>query len=299
MSNDRYEVDAAALNLRSTPKLDPKNRIDLLPEGHIVVRLADAGNGWWKVETIRHGATLQGFAFAQYLRPAGVLVREGVSGVTEAHLAPRRTICRHEAGGWAYPLCEGAMPRRTGSSPSDKVRDIGEIIKWLAVEKSARYLRKGQTTYCNIYAYDYAYLCGAYVPRVWWNDRALMDLASGGKVVPQYDVSVREMTANLLTNWFEDYGELFQWRREFDLTELQNAANLGEVCILVAQRTEMNQPGHICAVVPETASHKAVRKNKEVVVPLQSQAGAENYRYGAVVWWTHSRYRKWGMWRRG
>ncbi len=298
MSNHRYEVDAAALNLRSAPKVDAKNRIDVLPQGHIVVRLADAGNGWWQVETIRHGLTLQGFAFAQYLRPAGTANPPGASGIAEVHLIRPKATLRSETSGRAYPLSEDGMPRRTGSQPSDKAKQIGQIVKWLAVEKSARYESVGATTYCNIYAYDYAFLCGAYVPRVWWTPRALIALANGDAVVPRYDDTVREMNANMLTDWFEDYGELFQWRREYDLTEFQNAANRGEVCILVAQRTELNQPGHICAVVPETAGYKAKRKGGKVVIPLQSQAGAENYRYGAVEWWTNKRYGKFGFWRR-
>ncbi|WP_305005678.1 hypothetical protein [Hymenobacter aranciens] len=43
------------------------------------------------------------------------------------------------------------------------------------------------------------------------------------------------------------------------MTEVQNAANVGLVCIICAQRKDPNTPGHICAVVPETVTHQATR----------------------------------------
>ena len=70
-----------------------------------------------------------------------------------------------------------------------------------------------------------------------------------------YGTTVSELNANSLYNWLEEFGSDFGWRRTLDVTELQNAANAGQVALICGQRTELNQPGHICLVVPETAEH--------------------------------------------
>ncbi|MGG6298219.1 hypothetical protein ACQ4M4_27815 [Leptolyngbya sp. AN02str] len=88
----------------------------------------------------------------------------------------------------------------------------------------------------------------------------------------------------------------FGWTRTFKLTELQDAANQGQICIISAQRKDLNRSGHICAVVPETPSHKAQRSGATVVSPLQSQAGVNNFAYGGNVWWTAEKFRKYGFW---
>lgn len=300
MSHDRYHVNVSALNLRSSPAVDRRNRVDVLPEGQVVDKIAEAEKeGWWHVSTIRHGVTVTGFVFSAYLSPGSSNGHELVSGIVEVHLKPKSHVTRHQASGRAYPIREDRMPFCKATTMEARVQQMTDVVHWLDVEKHARYLRVGTTTYCNIYAYDYAYLCGAYVPRVWWNEVALLELAGGGKVAPMYGVTVREMNANMLTDWFEEYGELFGWAREYDLHGLQKAANRGEVCMIVAQRSELNQPGHICAVVPETPRHRARRAEGRVAIPLQSQAGAENYRYGTVEWWIDRRYRKFGFWRMG
>jgi len=75
------------------------------------------------------------------------------------------------------------------------------------------------------------------------------------------------------------------------------AANDGQVSIIVAQRTDLNRSGHICAVVPESAEYKAKRdKQGKIVSPLQSQAGATNFLFGGRVWWTGTQFRKFSFW---
>jgi hypothetical protein len=107
---------------------------------------------------------------------------------------------------------------------------------------------------------------------------------------------VEEYNVNALFNWLEEFGSDFGWRRTTSLTELQQAANLGQVCLIAAQRTNLNAPGHIVAVAPETDPHRATRKGSDVTVPLQSQAGAANFRYGGRVWWTGAQFRRFGFW---
>jgi hypothetical protein len=157
-----------------------------------------------------------------------------------------------------------------------------------SVDRSARYQPVGRTTYCNIYAYDYGYLAGAYLPRVWWTQPALARLAGGEEVPVRYAETVTELNANMLYQWLLDYGADFGWTRTFDPTQLQAAANDGGVGVICARRADLNRAGHIAAVVPETAEHRATRRDGAVVRPLQSQAGTRCFRYdaGAQAWWT-------------
>ncbi|MBP8923356.1 MAG: glycoside hydrolase family 19 protein, partial [Thauera sp.] len=112
--------------------------------------------------------------------------------------------------------------------------------------------------------------------------------------------TVRELNANALHDWLEDFGPAFGWRREVELTALQAAANVGEVCVIVARRVDLNRPGHITAVVPETGDAKAVRNAQdEVVRPLESQAGTRNVLRApaANAWWQNRRFQSFAFWR--
>lgn len=62
---------------------------------------------------------------------------------------------------------------------------------------------------------------------------------------------MRELNANALYDWLEDYVTRFGWSREFDLNVPQAAANLAQLRVIVAQRKNLNQPGHISVVTPE------------------------------------------------
>ena len=55
--------------------------------------------------------------------------------------------------------------------------------------------------------------------------------------------------AEVVIRRFEDYGLGFGWRRVFAEQEMQERANAGEVCIIVAKRTNVARSGHINAVI--------------------------------------------------
>src|SRR5687767_6201670 len=105
-------------------------------------------------------------------------------------------------------------------------------------------------------------MTGAFLPRVWWEQTAIIKLEAGQNVPVQYDTTVDEITANSLNGWCKQWGPRFGWRRTLDLTELQNTANDGRVCITVARAkpNQHNGHGHIVAVVPETGPFVAVRQ---------------------------------------
>src|SRR5262249_5619331 len=132
----------------------------------------------------------------------------------------------------AFPLNEpGGMPFNTGTNSAQKISNLAGIISFLKVDDAAhlRYKPDGNT-FCNIYAYDLAYLAGRqinkyFIPRVWWTDGAIAKILAGQPQIPALDVTVREMTANDLHDWFAKFGGNFGWGLQNDLTVLQNAVN--------------------------------------------------------------------------
>jgi predicted chitinase len=310
-----HRVTASQLNLRSEPRVRPDTLIATLPQGTAVERLGDAtAAGWSEIRTLFDQRMARGVVASRFLEPMAETVEIPPlppvlplqeAALAEAHLSEgRRDVTRARDGGRAHPLGEAGMPRRNGERVETHVRNLNHIIDYLRSDSPAhlRYRPTSGRTYCNIYAHDYCYLARAYLPRVWWTDGALQRLRAGEAVEPAYGNTVRELTANQLLEWLEDYGPGYGWVRVFDLDELQAAANNGEVCVVVARRQDLNSPGHIAAVVPETDAMAAGRdESGNVNRPLQSQAGRTNLSRGTSPgrWWTHSRYRDFAFWRHG
>jgi len=138
-----------------------------------------------------------------------------------------------------------------------------------------------------------------YLPRVWWTPGAIEQLAKGETVEPLYEKTIDEQRANNLFRWLCDFGPRFGWRQTGTLTKLQDAANLGGICIIVAQRKIDGKSGHIVAIVPETDDQKTKRDSDgSVIGPLQSQAGVTNFRYRATTaqWWKGKQFADSAFW---
>jgi hypothetical protein len=290
------------LNFRSEPDpSDPTNIIATLPVNQEVIKLADAGvPNWWKVRTTIDGISKEGFVNRKFLRPAGSQSDVEVhTGVRAVHLPTTgKTVKRASKANLPYPLTENPPVRRAKDDPpAQRVEAIRQLIEWLDVPDSERYRPDGNT-YCNIYAYDYCFLTGAYLPRVWWTGKALIRLAAGEAVPVIYGETVNEKLANELAGWFKQWGADFGWRRTLDLNELQQAANEGRVCISVGKSKPgfHHGHGHIVAVVPENDNHQATRSNGKVVATVQSQAGAHNAKYKVDHWWNDGTYEEFGHW---
>ena len=312
LSNPSHVVNASKLNFRSQPIISSSTKIASLNLGTKVEKIADAFGGWLKIRVVLNRKTKEGYVAGKYLQPLletpteSTLVPQETSidfEILPVHLAENRTnITRRRDGGRAFPLGEANRPNRSGGDTQNRVKSVLKIIKYLNSENSQhqRYQPKQKTTYCNIYAHDFCYLAGVYLPRVWWTDKALLQIKDDVEVPVQYDKTVREMNANMLLNWFEDFGALFGWKRVFDLDVLQAAANHGEVGIIVAQRKNLNRSGHITAVAPEHDGFRAARNAEgEVSRPLESQAGRTNHRVIAkpTRWWLGTNFRNHGFWR--
>jgi len=294
------------LNLRNQPLIAKGNVIAVMPPDTIVESLnGEEAPGWLKVKVMLGKTLAQGFASRKFLQSTTQELPEEQPAATIplVHYPPSadRKVRRNHAGDWAYFLNEpGLLKVALDQVPAEteKCASIHNVIEYLDVEHSARYLPRAGSTYCNIYAYDVAYCLGAYLPRVWWTAEAIIQLQQGQTLVPKYDQNITEYTANRICNWFDQYGVSFGWQRLFDLTALQNEVNKGKLGIIVGQRINMSNPGHIVAVVPENDQHRAKRNGTTVISPLQSQAGAKNKKYfTGLNWWEDtSRFKKFGFW---
>ena len=305
MPSDLYQIIPLEANLRSNTRIEPRSVITRLRQGQVVEHVAikpAPPKGWMRVRTELQGTPVEGFIkvfLLQKVQQVPVVSPPPVlPNIPEAHLPAAGSILltQHGDGPRAYALTEKNAPSRSGSTPLQQAAQLGEIVDFLRVDQSPRYATGSGKTYCNIYMHDYCRLSGAYLPRVWWTRKALVSLAASGKVQPAYGTTVQELNANSLYQWLEEFGPDFGWRRTVNVTKLQEAANSGQVCLIVGQRKELNQPGHICAVVPETKDHIASRKAGLVSIPLQSQAGSRNFRYGGRVWWTASQFGRFAFW---
>ena len=311
----RVDTRVSTLRLRGEPRISRPSTANVkgeLPDGHPVRAVTGrAVNGFMEVETSLFGALLRGFCSTEFLvrdngigdipviQPASTPPHTGVIAV----LMPRRpgTVTRRRDAAGAHSLNEDGQPERSGANAPELREDLGRIIDWLAVDKAShkRYQPHSGLTFCNIYAHDYCHLARVYLPRVWWNARAIEQLRRGQSVEPLIGNTIFEMRANDLFRWLRDFGPEFGWRQIASPTRMQEEANQGAVALIVARRKIEGKSGHILPVVPETETQRAHRTaSGEVDRPLQSQAGASNFRYGTSTanWWKDERFAESAFW---
>ena len=298
MAQQKYRVsNAKGMWIRKEPVISEETQIVLVPLGQSITRVGDTANpDWWRVQTTYKGIDFAGasskklmVADAEFVPPAGS------NRITEVHLRRSSPVIRNQKNLEAFALNEEPHPTRDAAGSPQKAEQLGKIVEWLGVSHNKRYLPDERGTFCNIYAYDYCCLSGVFMPRVWWTQEAINKLIAGQTVSPKYGVTVEEITANQLAKWFRDYGHIFGWRQTSSLTDLQTAANAGAVCLINARKVVGH--GHICAIVPETAAHKAEWDggHARVLRPLTSQAGRLVFEYRPYLWWNDN-YRDLGFW---
>ncbi|HEY5934755.1 MAG TPA: DUF4157 domain-containing protein [Kofleriaceae bacterium] len=165
---------------------------------------------------------------------------------------------------------------------------------------------EGQDTWCNVYAFDVVNAMGGYLPRQWWTDDAIEDFAAGEE---PSSARVTQLTANQLYDWMEDWGvPHFGWDSVTTPEEAQAEANLGRIVIILASTgdEDIAGSGHVSVVMTKTEDRQpptATETNNEYV-PLQSQAGAQNFATNAEgvpreqvggtgrrAWWNDGLYR--------
>lgn len=305
----------STLNLRRGPG-KTHEVVKKLSAGQLVRRIDGTAKAeWFEVEAIINDARFTGFVSSEWLKkvtpPAAVPVptpalaqpAATTDDAPPAVLAPRQpgTITRRKDPAGARSLNEDGQPSREGDTAEERVASIHKIMDWLDVANNnhKRYKPGNGKTFCNIYAHDFCHLAGVYLPRVWWRGPALVKLARGEMVQPLLGSTIDEQRANDLCRWLNDFGTAFGWRETASLTELQNAANLGAVCLIIARRKVEGASGHVVMIVPETDTEKASRNSGgEVTNPVQSQAGSVNFkrRRGTLEWYKHARFEEHGFW---
>ncbi|WP_118973589.1 SH3 domain-containing protein [Taibaiella koreensis] len=311
----RVQLTDGTLNLRREPAIPvqgkPSNVLTRLPQGQLVNWLSGKKtDGWYLVETTMNGAYFKGYASAQYLVPEKEALPDVLEPVVSgplpalppAYLPVRPgTITRRTDPANARSLNETGQPQRNAKgTPSELTAALLQIIDWLDVTnpKYKRYQPADGKTFCNIYAHDYCYLAGVYFPRVWWTPGTVARLSAGGQATPVYGDTVLEMQANALLVWLKDFGPGFGWQRTATLNELQHAANLGAVALIIGRRIADKGPGHVVIIAPET-DVKAKRDVSGIVtLPVQSQAGASNIKLGnGTAWWLNSnKFAEYAFW---
>ena len=286
-------VTASELFLRLAPSTQGNVPIMRLHEGQMVRMLGDALPPFKRVRVRTQGGDVIGYASGRFLASTAV-----APPATVASFAPPAVHYREgdpqsrraSADRRAQPLGEPGQPRRdTAASASQRMAQLDAIVAWLDVEQSLRYARTPENTFCNIYAADFCYLANVYLPRTWWKASTLAKMAAGmPPPAALYDQTVRELRADDLLAWLQEFGPSFGWRPVFDATALQQAASNGGVGLICADRATEGRPGHIAVVVPETAAVKALRDADGFVsLPVQSQAGGTNLSrfVGTSAWW--------------
>ena len=311
----RVKTMEGMLRLRSEPLISAPaqaNVIAHLPDGHPVRAVTGTPtNIFLEVETSLAGALLRGFASSKFLVPDAATTQIPVvvpaqalpaSGIVAVFMPrkPGRVTKRSEEA-TAHSLNEAGQPDRVGTTAQALRTELNAIIDWLAAEEPThlRYQPRAGLTFCNIYCHDVCHLAGAYLPRVWWSSTALIALAQGQAIEPLIGDTIREMRANDLFRWLREFGPAFGWGQTGTLSALQQAANQGALGLMVARRKEDGRSGHTVMVAPETDAQPARRNAAgEVTAPLQSQAGATNFRRGIGIanWWRAEQFAESAFW---
>ena len=210
----------------------------------------------------------------------------------EVHLPPHKLATRASDTKRAMPLGEANMPRLVATARAARSAELFAILDWLDVEKSPRYKRTKTSTWCNIYATDVCYLAGYYLPHTFWTPKALTDLEAGKVVAPKYGSTITELSANSLYEWLVKWGPTYGWIRAASVLQAQQAVNAGGLGVVCAKKP--GGIGHITVVAPESSKQFALMGPTGVVaVPVQSQAGAKNYKLFAKElgeWWDRPGY---------
>lgn len=299
-----FRVIPNAVNVRSTPsKVNRSNIITTLNHNEVVTLVDNSNAAWFQVTFTKNTQPIKGFIFSTLLEPvqqdnalpqiSNLIIPPAV------HFPPHPRSNRNSLDFRHCPLSETIMPSRNAADGPTQAQQIHQIINFLSVTTSKRYLPTQTATYCNIYAYDVCFLGNAYLPRVWWENKALLSLQQGRQVSIVYGETVRELRANDLFDWLKEWGDDYGWVRTFDLSDLQEQANSGKIALICAKRLDTNRSGHIVAVAPETQQFQALRDGNTIIEPLQSQAGALNKRFfnNSNRWWINpQKFREFGFW---
>ena len=301
MDGRTMKVAASSLNLRSSPSNANSSNITVsLPSGQLVQVLdSSRADGWWRVSANFRNSPIEGFVASRYLTDAVTETAPPASAIVAVNLSASAKLSQPAD---AHSLDEPGAPRRVSDTPDARCGELAQIIAFLQVE-----------TQPPLYSYFIHHLLQHLRLRTIAVSPASISRASGGWI-PR-SKSSRNIRSSFLTwagpwtkcapmiskHGFGQYGPTFGWKHTLDPADLQMTANQGGVGVIVARNKADSHSGHIVVVPPETNDHKANRSGSgQVTVPLQSQAGRANFRYGmgrkGTPWWTTGEYSAFGLW---
>lgn len=215
-------------------------------------------------------------------KPGGVEAIKGLTGDTTS-TSRNLNIDRSATG-----------TRQEGASEKENAGKAIDIISALDPVGNPRY-QSGASSYCNVFAVDFAYAMGAFLPRVWWNDPEGA-LAASQRGEPLDGFSTFEVRANGLHKWLNEWGRRFGWallgdaHDEAALREGQSFANKGHVSVITGSTDPPEAlqwstgGGHVTVIRPETeAAGKgtedeqcAAATTSGAYIPLQAEAGLDS-----------------------
>src|SRR3990167_956685 len=174
------------------------------------------------------------------------------------HLHFHNPVSRNQVTTKMYALSEEDMPKGTGLP-----QDLLEIVRYLDPENSPRYEKS--KVMCHLFAYDFCYLAGAYLPRVWYSD-----------VINPNPEKVFPMDSRGLFNWLANFGGEFGWKLVADLQQAQELADVGHVVTIVALSKNINHAGQMTMVIPH--SKEFCLKEGLKRTPCQATSGKKYFR---------------------
>ena len=257
--NKKYIVTANTLNLRLTPN---GNIVGTLLKNDSVEFIESDGL-WFKVKTSKNIVAWVHSNFVTEHKEVNTS-NQLRFGIDKVHL-----FGNSERKNNANAFCL--------SEKLPTTKNLFEIATFLDVEekKHKRYAPR-QDTFCNIYAHDFAYCLGIYLPRVFWGG----NFKKGSLVEPKYGVNLYEQNANMLTDWIKNEGKSFGWQLAVNESELQNKVNEGNHFGVISAK-DSNGIGHITVVLPTL---------NVTDYPLQSQAGRFNQYLFKSDWYKHRKF---------
>lgn len=257
--NKKYIVTANVLNLR----LQPNGTVIGAVSKNEIVEFIESNGLWFKVKTSKNiVAWMHSNFLAEHKEVnASNQLRFGIDKVHLFGNAERKNVAN------ASSLSE-KLP---------KTKNIFEILSFLDVENPnhKRYAPR-KDTFCNIYAHDFAYCLGVYLPRVFWGGNFI----KGSLVTPKYGVNLFEQNANMITDWIKNEGKAFGWQLAVNELELQNKVNEGNYFGVISAK-DVGGIGHITVVLPTL---------NVTDYPLQSQAGRYNQYLFKSDWYKHRKF---------
>jgi LysM repeat protein len=140
-----------------------------------------------------------------------------------------------------------------------------QLINQFAVGHNPRYIGVPGTTYCNIFVWDVSRAMGAEVAH--WVDQ------SGDTATPGAP-HANEIVINAGVNWMLDFGISKHGWRKATPQEAQDAANLGEIAVVMWKNPNPGHHGHTAVVRPGSINANG---------PTIAQAGLHNFNMGHVV----------------